>query len=321
MILITGATGFVGRHLIRRLLLDNQKIRVLLRPGSKALALKGFDIEKIQGNPFNVESLEPAFKDVSIVIHCAGVLKGLSYNDYYKGNVLYTQNLVEAAQKYAPNLKKFIHLSSQAASGPSESTPKKESESDHPISWYGLSKLLGEKKVKESTLPYIVLRPSGIYGPADHEFLPVFKMGKKRIQVMVGNGRNQINLLHVNDLVETICSSISQTVSRELFYLCDGVSYSWRDIYRIAGEAIGKKPVLIAVPKFIAKSLGYFNSFLGKLIRKPLLLNKDKIKEGLQDYWIFDNTKSKNLLNFNPKYTALEGFKETYQWYLKEKWL
>jgi nucleoside-diphosphate-sugar epimerase len=322
MILITGSTGFVGKNLTQALLAKNHKLRLLLRPDSNPAQLRNIPAEKVMANPFSVESMRDIFSDVEYVIHCAGVTMGLNYNDFYRGNVLYTQNLLEAINLYGNKVKKFVLISSQSASGPNNtSVPKTEWDQDNPLSWYGLSKLLAEKKLKESGFPYIILRPCSIYGPEDHEFLPLFKMANNRIHLIAGNGKNQVNLIHVTDFVNAIELTINDIVINKTYYVAGQEILTWKDITAITRKIVNKKTFTIYLPKFLLSALGYFTYWLSLLIRKPLLLNKDKTKEMIQKYWTCDTSLIHQDLGFKPVKNTLTGFEETFSWYLNHKWI
>lgn len=322
MILITGSTGLVGRNLAGSLVSQGYRVRALLRPGSNSLCLKDLPVEKVSANPYNLESMKYALEGVDYIVHCAGVLHGLKYEEFFKGNVLYTQNLAEAAKKYSPNFKKFIYISSQAAAGPSKKgILKDESFLDDPISQYGVSKLEGEQKAKESGLPYVILRPSSIYGPMDTEFYPLFKMTKHHIQAVIGKGEAKINLLYIDDMVQAIELALFSNYSNKTYLVAGNGAFSMVDVVKQVKDTMGKKALLIKVPVFLGKMVGGFNTFWGRLIGKPMLLNSDKIKEFSQESWQFDTSLIRKELGFQPSVDILIGFKKTYEWYKKEKWL
>ncbi|HOJ50438.1 MAG TPA: NAD-dependent epimerase/dehydratase family protein [Spirochaetota bacterium] len=321
MVLITGATGFVGQNLVPELIRRGYRISALLRPDSNIRHIKDFNIDIKVASPFNQIEIGSAVKNIEYIIHCAGALKGVKWEDYYKGNFLYTKNLVESVKKYNNGLKKFIFISSQAAAGPSGEVPKNENDKDNPISYYGKSKLLAEDVLKTSGLPYIILRPSSIYGPGDTEFLPLFKMALKRIHLLINKGRNKINLLYIKDFINAIILSMESNIVNKTYYVSDGKEYYWKDICHIVSNVVGKKPVFWGVPNLFAKLIGNINSVLGKIIGKPFLLNRDKIKEGLCRYWLFDITSIKNEIGFLPSVFPEEGFKEAYKFYIDKGWL
>jgi len=323
MVLLTGATGFVGQHLCDNLLQQGYALKALLRPDSKIDALKSYPkVQQVLANPFNIESMKEAFDKVEFIIHCAGVLKGLKYEDYYQGNVLYTANLIQTAKTYAPHLKKFIFISSQAVIGPSTlDFPKKEGDLPNPISFYGKTKLEAEQKIIQSGLPYIILRPSSIYGPKDHEFLPLFKMAKKGILTLPGNGKNVLNLIYVQDFINAILASLKSSQVNKTYHVCGGGIYSQKEVAQTALKISQKKGVIVKIPAFLAKGFGYFNTFLGKIRGKPFLLNHQKIKEALQKAWIMDCSKISQETNYQPQVLLEQGFLQTYQWYQEEGWL
>jgi len=321
MVLVTGATGFVGKHLVEELLNNGYKVRVLIRPNSNIKDIKSLNVDIKVSSPFNADDMNTAVKDIEYVVHCAGALKGIRWEDYYKGNFLYTKNLVDAVKKYNPGIKKFIFISSQAASGPSTSTPKKEIDFDKPISFYGKSKLLAENELKDSRIPYIILRPSSIYGPGDTEFFPLFKMAEKNIHLLVNRGKNKINLIYVKDFINAIMLSIKKEVYNKTYYVSDGNEYLWKDICDIVSKTVGKKYINLPIPGFIASIVGNINTLISKITGKPLLLNRDKIKEGRCKYWLFDISLIKKELGFEPSVKPEDGFRYAYKWYVQEGWL
>ena len=167
----------------------------------------------------------------------------------------------------------------------------------------------------------LILRPSSIYGPEDHEFLPLFKMTHKGIQAFVGNGQNKVNLLFIDDFVALIHQALKSAQTRHIYFIHGDGEFSWREILEFAGLAVKKKVFKIRIPRFAAWLLGNFNTLLGKILGRPFLLSRDKVKEMLQPSWTFSNEAAKKDLGFCPRYSPKEGFELTYQWYLKAGWL
>jgi len=192
-VLLTGATGFIGHHLVDLLKSEGFDVRCLVRKTSNISKLVG-KVEFAYGEVTSPESLEEAVKGVDYIVHLAGVVKALNPEGYYRVNTQGTINLFNATLKNNQNIKRFVFISSQAASRPSE-TPIKENEPSAPVTSYGKSKLETEKFLNQNSdkLPVTIIRPSAVYGPGDKEFLPVYQMINKGIEVLV-MWKNEIKL-------------------------------------------------------------------------------------------------------------------------------
>ncbi|MDH4128208.1 MAG: NAD(P)-dependent oxidoreductase [Spirochaetota bacterium] len=323
-VLVTGGSGFVGSHLIEKLLEKGFEVFCTLRKSSNIKWLNNLNINKYIVNWDDVSIIEKIVSEVDYIVHCAGVTKAITKNDYYSGNVTPTVNLLTAAKKNF-NLKRFIFVSTQASSGPSfNSTPITEDDSCNPVSDYGKSKLEAEKEVLKykDDFPVTILKPCSIYGPRDHEFYPLFKLIKQHLIVMIGDGTKKINMLYVSDFVEAICKTLTiKHPSGSVFFVTDGEIYDWKTIYHTAKEVYKKKVITLKLPLLVPKILGKFNDQLSRFTKKPYLLNSQKINEMIPDYWLCDSSKIRNTIGFNPNSKLIDGFNKTLNWYQKEKWL
>jgi nucleoside-diphosphate-sugar epimerase len=323
--LVTGGTGFIGSHLTEALIRKGVHVRCLIRKTSDLKWLKGLPIEFIHGDCNDRTSLEKAVRGVDWVFHLAGVTKAIKEASYFEVNGLGTENLIHACLDSNPRLQKFIHISSQAAAGPSRNgLNKKESDPCEPVSFYGRSKRAGEERVlaRANELPVLILRPSVVYGPRDKDVFALFKCLSIRIKPCPSGPDQRLSLCYVQDLVRGILlAAETQTKSGEIFFLSDGKDYRMEEIGDIVAQAMGTPAIRIRVPRQMIWGIACFSEVLSKFSRRPSLLNKDKAEEMIQKDWLCDITKVKTILGFEPRVPLPEGARLTFEWYKKEKWL
>lgn len=323
--LVTGASGFVGSHLVDKLLSLNHKVRIISRKESK---LKWFDsskVEVISCDYDNVESLTEAVKDVDYIFHVAGVIKSKTKEGYYKGNVDATRNLLLAVEKVNPDLKRFLFVSSQAAAGPSPKGLAKTEEMEcNPVTTYGRSKLMAELEVKKfaGKIPITIVRPSAVYGPRDPEILMFFQTLKKGIQPMVGFKEKYVSLVHVFDLIDGILlAAFSDNSINQTYFISSEKGYGWEEIGNISSRILGKKLIKIKIPHFAVYSLAAISQFLSYFSKDATILNLEKAREMVQESWVCSIEKAKKELGYTQKISIEEGIKNTIDWYIENKWL
>ncbi len=322
---MTGATGFIGSHLVEALLQKGVQVQCLVRQTSDLTWLKNLPIEVVHGDCNDKASLGEAVKGIDQVFHLAGVTKAIEDKTYFEVNALGTKNLIHACLENNPRLQKFIYLSSQAAAGPcQDGGMKKESDQCEPVSAYGHSKRIGEEFALAHTheIPLFILRPSAVYGPRDRDIYAFFKLLSKRINPCLSGQDQHISLCYVRDIIQAILlAAEAQESSGEIFFLSDGHDYRLEEIGNAFAQAMGITPVCIRIPGWMFFGIASFSECLSKLSGKPPLLNKGKVEEMMQKNWVCDITKAKTLLGFKPQFKLSQGAKLTFEWYRKENWL
>jgi nucleoside-diphosphate-sugar epimerase len=323
--LVTGATGFIGSHLVEGLLERGVHVRCLIRRTSDLRWVKNLPIELVHGDCINKASLEKAVKDVDQVFHVAGVTKALQEKTYFEVNAFGTDNLIHACLEHNARLERFIYLSSQAAAGPSRNGgKKKESDLCDPVSPYGQSKRLGEELAMAHSheLPLLILRSCAVYGPRDRDVYVFFKLLSKRIKPCLSGQDQHISLCYVQDIVQAILlAAEAQRVSGEIFFLSDGRDYRLEEIGDIIARAMEVTPFSVHLPEWMLFVVASFSEYLSKFTGRPPLLNKGKVEEMVQQNWVCDITKAKTLLGFEPRIPLSQGAKLTFEWYRRENWL
>ena len=203
--LVTGANGFIGSHLVEKLIRSGTKVRCFVRRTSDLRWLRDLPAEIVYGDCTDRDSLSSAVAGVNCVYHLAGATKAKRKEDFFATNAGGTENLIRACLDHNPKIEKFIYLSSQAASGPCvDGRMKVESDPDFPISSYGKSKRIGEEAVLEhgSRIPVTILRPSTVYGPRDRDVLSLLKLIAKKIKFSLRGVTQSISMCFVSDLVD-----------------------------------------------------------------------------------------------------------------------
>ena len=323
--LVTGATGFIGSHLVEALLQRGVHVRCLLRKTSDLKWLQGLPIEVVLGDCLDETSLTEAVKGVDQVFHLAGITKAVKEKTYFEINALGTKNLIQVCLDSNPRIQKFIYLSSQAAAGPCRNgNKKKESDLCEPVSPYGQSKRMGEKLALTyaQELPLLILRPCAVYGPRERDFFTFFKLISKRIKLYLNGHVQRISLCYVQDVIRAILlAAESQTTSGEIFFLSDGNDYSVKEVLDLIAQTMDIHALRIRVPKRMILGIAFFLEYFSKISQKPSLMNKGKAKEMVQEDWTCDITKVKTILGFQPQFQLSEGIRLTYHWYKNEKWL
>jgi nucleoside-diphosphate-sugar epimerase len=253
--LVTGATGFIGSHLVEALLQRGDQVRCLLRILSDLKWLEGLPIEVVQGNCNDKSSLKGAVTGVDQLFHLAGVTKAVDEKTYFEVNAYGTENLVQACLEHNPSLQKFIYLSSQAAAGPCQNGgQKKETDLCEPVSPYGQSKRMGENLAlaHAQEVPLLILRPSAVYGPRDRDIYAFFRLLSKKIKPCFYSQEQRISLCFVDDIVQAILlASERKEGIGEIFFLSDGKDYLMEEVSDTFASAMGVNPVCIRLPEWM----------------------------------------------------------------------
>lgn len=313
-ILLTGATGFIGRNILD--FLGNHEVFCLVRNSEKYARVRRKNTTPIY---CDIREEIPSLPDVSVIIHNAGLIRGAK-KEYYEVNTGGTYRLLEKARA-VNGLKKFIYVSSQAAAGPAEGeTPKKATDEENPISDYGRSKLLAEKKVKESGLPYLILRPSAVYGPGDRDIFTVFKMVKNGL-VFIPAGVRYANFINVLDVCGGILRAAETSLVNRTFFLLHPEVLSFEDFARAVALKMRKKINIVKVPVPVVYGAGFLFSAAAFFSGKPALLNIQKIREITAKLWIADPEGMLSELGYKPLYDISSGVSLTLDWYRKKGWL
>jgi nucleoside-diphosphate-sugar epimerase len=316
MLLITGGTGFIGRHLLDRLSAANIPTRCLTR----GTGFPFLQAEFVRGDLVTGAGLADALHGVDTVIHLAGVTKALRPGDYYAGNGRATETLVRAI---AGKPIRLIHVSSLAAAGPATGgVPLDEDAPPHPVSHYGKSKLEAEFIVRKLVPDAVIVRPPVVYGPRDTDVFQVLRSVARGWSLAIGRAERWFSALYVSDLVEALVAlAFNSAGAGRTYYLAHPLPVSWRDLAETAGRIMGVRPRHVAIPPRIAWVVGYCSEMWSFMTRKSGIISRDKIAEALYPNWTCTPRRAAAEFGWEAA-TSLEiGLAKTLAWYKESDWL
>lgn len=332
-ILVTGASGFIGSFLIEKALERGFETWAGIRKTSSREYLQDSQINFIDFNFSDKTKLrDQLIKFVAehgrfdYVIHNAGVTKCLNPDDFYRVNYKYTANFIDALTETNAIPQKFILMSSLSAFGMCDEvdyTPIKLTDIPNPNTAYGKSKLKAEQYLQsQKNFPYIILRPTGVYGPREKDYFLMIKTVKSGLDVGAGFKPQHLTFIYVRDLVEAAFLGLESSIKNKAYFVADGDVYTDKQYTALVKEVIGKKCVLsIKVPLWLLKIISVAAESISKLTKKPSTLNQDKYKIMKQRNWECDITPLVNDFGFDPEYKLKKGLIESVEWYKDNGWL
>lgn len=329
-ILITGASGFIGSFIVEEALKQGFETWAAVRKSSSKEYLQDERIHFIELNLSSkaqlIEQLRPHQFDY--VVHAAGVTKCLNKADFRHINTEGTKNLVDALLDLQMPLKRFVFLSSLSVFGAiKEQLPYDEIREDDipkPNTEYGRSKLEAERYIDSigSRLPYIILRPTGVYGPREKDYFMMAKSIKQHIDFAVGYQRQDITFVYVTDVVQAVFLALEKGETGRKYFLSDGQVYQSTTFSDLIHEELGRPWWLrITAPVWVLRVVTFFGEYIGHMTGKVTALNNDKYNILRQRNWRCDIEPARRELGFEPKVQLKEGVKTTIQWYKDHKWL
>ena len=320
---VTGANGFVGSHLTAALAARGDTVLALARQPAMHAALKAVGAIPVAGSLENERSLLTALAGVEVVYHVAGVTAAKDEAEYFAVNEAGTRRLLDAVRKAAPNLRRLVYISSLAALGPSpRGVALTEDAECRPLTAYGRSKLAGELAVRGAGLPWSVVRPPSVYGPGDRAFLQIFQLVRRGIAPVFGTGAQELSLVYIADLVRAIIlAGTHDAALNQIFHTAHRDVTLSRDVAKAAGAAIGKTPVVIPVPGFLAKPIVWAISRVAASRGRRTSLGPERLAEFLAPSWVMSVAKAERMIGWKAETGVMEGMALTAAWYRKEGWL
>lgn len=314
-VLLTGATGFLGEHLVPALRASGHEVRAFLRATSRAGGLHGVEIAR--GAFEDRASLARALDGIEGVVHAAGGGTAGSAAELHRANTASTCALLEAP---APALRRLVLVSSLAAHGPSErDRPATEDDPDAPRSAYGASKLAAERAALSRALETVIVRPPALYGPGEHRMVPLFRAARRGVVPMV-HPRGTLSLLHGADCADGIVRALASETARGVYYLADPRVRQRRELAESVGRAVGRAVRVLAVPP-LALRLAASGADLARRTGRAFPLTRDKVADLSAEHQCCDPGRAVAELGFVPRHDLDAGLRDAYQDALRRGWL
>ncbi|HVD33370.1 MAG TPA: NAD(P)-dependent oxidoreductase [Gemmatimonadales bacterium] len=319
--LVTGATGFIGSHLVEALQNASIEVTALARSASKAAALAQRGVRVISGDLHDAAGLERAVRDQDVVYHVAGVVAARDEAEFIHANRDGTRNLLTAAELQGRS--RFVLVSSLAAAGPApRGAPLLGTEPPRPVTAYGRSKLAAEQIVRRSSLPWSIVRPPIVYGPRDREVLKVFRLARLGVAPVFGDGSQELSAVHAADLAQALVAvTNTPTTTGGTYHACHPQVFTSGELGQAVGAAMGRSVVRLRVPLGAGRALLAITETLARLTRQVTILTTDKANEFFQTAWTGDPSPLTRDSGWHARHDLASGLADTYQWYRKAGWL
>jgi nucleoside-diphosphate-sugar epimerase len=290
IVALTGATGFIGHAILDRLIVSGWKVRALTRRASPALSHPA--VKWIRGDLDDFHALRSLVSDASAVVHCAGAVRGKSWDDFLQVNVIGTKNILQAIAE-ADSCSRLLFISSLAAREPQ-------------LSWYARSKFEAEQLIPNfsSQVASAVFRPAAVYGPGDKELRPLFQAMRYGVLPILGTPGNRFGLLHVSDLVTAVsCWLDAESSITGTYEIDDGTAsgYDYISIAKIGQDILGRRVRQFYVPLSGIQLLANINLWFARILNYAPMLTPGKVRELQHSNWACDiSSLEKVLENWHP---------------------
>ena len=328
-ILITGASGFIGSFIVEEALRRGFETWAAVRGSSSRQFLTDERIHFIELNLSSEEQLCEQLKDhqFDYVVHAAGVTKCLKKADFHRINTEGTQHLVRVLLALQMRIKRFVYISSLSIMGAIREqqpyTEILESDEAKPNTAYGKSKLEAEKwlaTVKD--LPYVVLRPTGVYGPRERDYFMMAKSIKSHTDFAVGYKQQDITFVYVTDVVQAVFLACEKGVTGRKYFLSDGEVYQSSTFSNLIRKELGNPWwIRITAPIWVLRVVTFVGEYVGRLTGKVTALNNDKYNIMRQRNWRCDIEPARQELGYEPQVKLEEGVRRSIKWYKDNGWL
>jgi len=332
-ILITGASGFIGSFIVEEALKKGFETWAAIRGSSSKAYLQDKRIHFIELNLSSKEQLVEQLRSQSFdyVVHAAGVTKCLNKADFRRINTEGTKNLVMALLELQMPLKRFVYLSSLSIFGAiREQQPYeeiRETDTPQPNTEYGRSKLEAERWLDSlapnyGSFDYVILRPTGVYGPREKDYFLMAQSIKQHSDFAVGYKRQDITFVYVSDVVQAVFLALEKGQKGRKYFLSDGQVYQSTTFSDLIHEELGRPWwIRITAPIWVLRIITFVGEYVGHLTGKVTALNNDKFHILKQRNWRCDIEPAVRELGYHPEVELKEGVRRSIKWYKENGWL
>jgi nucleoside-diphosphate-sugar epimerase len=305
LVAVTGASGFVGPHLVAALARRGWKIRLLLRRWSPLPSLAGVEAEIVWGDLEDVAALRRLVEGADAVVHAAGLIKARHASDFMTVNRGGTERLAALAPQA-----KFLLLSSLAAREPG-------------LSPYAASKRAAEEALTGRIGPWLAVRAPAVYGPGDRETLSYFRTAECGIAPQPMGKGARLSLIHVADLADALALALAAPLPASVYEIGDerAEGYGYADMAAAAGAALGRHLIGLPVPRPVMAAVAGLNGLWQSLGGATRILTPGKVAEIFHSDWVAHDRRLAEGTGFRPRFDLKIGFEDTVRWYGAHGWL
>lgn len=312
LVAVTGATGFLGRYIVRALIQNGWRVRILARAYPVHEQFSDLTFEVVPGDLSDPDALRALITGADRIVHAAGLIKARSAQDFHRVNAQGTANLIAAINAQGGALRLLL-VSSMAAREPQ-------------LSHYASSKNAAEEIIRARLTPpheWMILRPSAVYGPWDVETFGLLKAVSLGVAPRLGGRNARIGLVHARDLAAAVAAVCAQGADGAQYEITDARQdgYSWEEITAAAAQALGIRPVALPLPAWGVRLAGVLGSIRGQISRSPVMLTIPKSREILHADWSSSPAKQPPVALWRSEIGLNCGFRETIGWYQAQGWL
>jgi dihydroflavonol-4-reductase len=319
---LTGATGFVGSHLVDVLRERGDDIACLVRRPEQAQALRSAGARLVTGTLEDDTALRVLAEGAEVLYHVAGAVTSAGQNERLERvNLKGTESVVRAAA--SASVPRLVYVSSLAASGPSlAGLPLADTTQCRPVTDYGRSKLRGEEAVRAGNVAFTIVRPPAVYGPRDRQFLPAFRMVRRGWAAVIGDGRQELSLIHARDLARAlVAAGTSPHTVGKTYHAAHPRILTQRELVQEIGRALGRRVAILRVPGPALVGLLHAVGAAADLVGARTVLRPGKAAELLAPAWTCGSNGFAADSGWAAEIDLARGLSETAGWYREAGWL
>lgn len=322
-LLVTGATGFVGSHVLEQLDVVGTRVCALVRKESDAQRLGAQGVRCVRGSLEDPAALNEAVTGVDAVLHLAAATKARTSEEYERANGAGTQAVIDAMVAQ-PRRQRLIYLSSLAAVGPSlDGKPVTRADQPRPLTAYGRTKLAGEKACEAAAqrLDVAILRAPAVYGPRDRDVFEFFRMARQGVTLIPGGRERRLQMIHAADLARALLMAATSEQANGVYHVAEARSYGLREMAEMVAAAVGRKSRIVGVPAPLLKGAAAVSEGVAGLFGKSTIFNRDKARELLAPGWLCETELARRDFGFEAQIPLEAGLGNTAKWYFDNGWL
>lgn len=321
--LITGATGFVGGHLVERLAADGWELHALVRSTSDTRLLEERQVQRWTGDLHDAALLRRACEGMDVVYHLAAVTAARNEAGYEHANVEGTRVLAEAIAAADHRPRRLVYLSSYAACGPAPTDGEvRLVDPPGPLTAYGRTKLAGEGVVRGlegGGVEVVVIRAPAVYGPGDPALLPYFRLIRRGLAPLPGKGEGRLHLIFAPDLADALAAAA--TAPAGTYPVAGPGVHRWSEVVDTIAQVMESRPLRLPLPAMLVRAAAGATQAVGALAGRAVPFNREKAEEMLAPGWVCDLSGSDAVLPPERATSLREGISRTVRWYTRRGWL